>query len=73
VRLAPHRPGARRDGSVRLVGRADLAGHFAVGGTAYLYDFGPGDTLSVTPWASAVRTAGGAFRVRGNCRAELRT
>jgi len=71
VRLSPHRPGARRDGSISLVDRTDLARHFAPGKIAYLYDFGPGDTFSVTPQASATRRDDGTFRVQGNCRAEL--
>jgi len=71
VKLSPHRPGARRDGSVSLVDRTDLSDHFAVGKIAYLYDFGPGDTFSVGPQATATRRPDGTFRVQGNCRAEL--
>jgi len=71
VQLSPHRPGARRDGAVRLTAPADLAAHFRVGELAYLYDFGPGDVFSVTPHASAVRAADGRFRLRGNCQARL--
>ena len=71
VRMSPHRPGTRRDGAVTLSQRADLAPHFAAGGLAYLYDFGPGDAFTVTPQASALRRADGGFRVKANCRAEL--
>ena len=70
VRLAPHRPGFRRDGSVALVGKGDLE-DFVPGEIAFLYDFGPGDGFSVVPHATAVRRADGTFQVKGNCRAEL--
>lgn len=71
VKLAPHRPGCRRDGSVALVGRCDL-GDFEPGGMAFLYDFGPGDSFSVVPHATAVRRADGMFQVKGNCRADFK-
>ena len=71
VDLAPHRPGARRDAGIRLVGRHDLAARFKVGEIAYLYDIGPGDCVSVTPTATAVRQRDGQFRIRANCRAFL--
>jgi len=71
VRLAPHRPGYRRDGHITLVGKHDLDDCFAPDRIAYLYDFGPGDTFSVVPRATAVRRPDGTFQVKGNCRAEL--
>ena len=71
VKLSPHRPGARRDGGIRLVGKHDLHAHFRPGEIAYLYDLGPGDTFSVVPRATASRLADGAFRVKANCRAEF--
>jgi len=70
VRLSPHRPGSRRDGSIALVGKHDLS-TFPPGKIAFLYDFGPGDLLSVVPHATALRRADGTFRIKGNCRAEL--
>ncbi len=71
VKLSPHRPESRRDGSIALVGRHDLSAHFAAGQIAYLYDFGPGDAVSITPRATALRRRDGAFRVKANCRAGL--
>lgn len=71
VDLAPHRPGARRDAGIRLVGRHDLAARFRVGEIAYLYDIGPGDSVAVTPTATALRQKDGRFRIRANCRAFL--
>jgi oligo-alginate lyase len=70
VKLAPHRPGERRDGSVELVGNHDLSA-FKPGQIAYLYDFGPGDSVSITPRAEAIRRDNGSFRVVANCRAVL--
>ena len=71
VKLSPHRPGFRRDGSVALEGNHDLDGPFEPGGIAYLYDFGPGDTACVAPQATAIRRKDGTFRVKSNCRADL--
>ena len=71
VKLSPHRPGFRRDGSVALEGYHDLDGTFEPGDIAYLYDFGPGDTASIAPQATAIRRKDGTFRVKSNCRAEL--
>ena len=82
VTLAPHSPGVRRDAGIRLVGRhlsaapgaaqaGDLAARFNVGEIAYLYDVGPGDTVAVTPTATATRQRDGRFRIRSNCRATL--
>ena len=73
VKLAPHRPGSRRSGSIRLTERADLAERFRPGEIAYLYDFGPGDAFSVTPQATALRRADGTFRVTGNGRGKVET
>ncbi len=73
VKLSPHRPGCRRDGSIALVDSHDLHAHFASGQIAYLYDFGPGDAVSVTPRATALRRTDGAFRVKANCRTDLST
>ena len=70
VRLSPHRPGSRRDGRIGLVGGHDLSA-FAPGRIAYLYDFGPGDSFSVVPHATAVRRPDGTFRVSGSCRAKI--
>jgi oligo-alginate lyase len=70
VRLSPHRPGFRRDGSIALVGKHDLEA-FEPEQIAFLYDFGPGDVLSVAPHATAVRRTDGTFQIKGNCRAEL--
>ncbi|MDP6777095.1 MAG: heparinase II/III family protein [Candidatus Latescibacteria bacterium] len=71
VKLSPHRPGFRRDGSVALEGHHDLDSRFASGDIAYLYDFGPGDSVSIAPRATAVRRDDGTFRLKSNCRAEL--
>jgi hypothetical protein len=70
VRLSPHRPGSRRDGRIGLVGRHDLSA-FPPGRIAFLYDFGPGDSFSVVPHATAARRSDGTFRVSGNCRATI--
>ncbi|MEW6751238.1 MAG: heparinase II/III family protein [Candidatus Latescibacterota bacterium] len=72
VRLAPHRPGWRRDAQIALVGKHDLSA-FAPEEVAHLYDFGPGDSISVVPHATAARAPDGGFRVKGNCRALLST
>ncbi|MCY3767423.1 MAG: heparinase II/III family protein [Gemmatimonadetes bacterium] len=71
VELAPHAPGVRRDAGIRLVGGHDLSAGFGVGDIAYLYDVGPGDTIEITPTATAVRQRDGRFRIRANCRAIL--
>ncbi len=71
VKLSPHRPKSRRDGSIALVGNHDLHAHFTPGQIAYLYDFGPGDAVSITPRATALRRTDGTFRIKGNCRAVL--
>lgn len=71
VELAPHAPGVRRDAGIRLVGGHDLSAGFGVGDIAYLYDVGPGDTVEVTPAATAFRQRDGRFRIRANCRAIL--
>lgn len=71
VELAPHAPGVRRDAGIRLVGRHDLSTGFRIGEIAYLYDVGPGDTVEVTPSATASRQQDGRFRIRANCRAVL--
>ncbi len=71
VELAPHAPGVRRDAGIRLVGGHDLSAGFGVGDIAYLYDVGPGDTVEITPTATAVRQWDGRFRIRANCRAIL--
>ncbi len=71
VKLSPHRPKSRRDGSIALVGSHDLSAHFAAGQIAYLYDLGPGDAVSIAPRATALRRADGTFRIKGNCRAVL--
>ena len=71
VTLSPHRPGCRRDGSVGLVGKHDLEPPFAPDRIAYLYDFGPGDTFSVVPRATAIRRADNTFRITGNSLANL--
>ncbi len=71
VDLAPHRPGVRRDAGIRLLGRHDLSAGFRIGDIAYLYDVGPGDTVEVTPSATALRQQDGGFRIQANCRAIL--
>ena len=71
VKLSPHRPGFRRDGAVSLEGNHRLDGPFEPGGIAYLYDFGPGDTASIAPRATAIRREDESFRLKSNCRAEL--
>ncbi len=71
VKLSPHRPKSRRDGSIALVDNHDLHAHFTPGQIAYLYDFGPGDAVSITPRATALRRTDGSFRTKGNCRAVL--
>ena len=57
--------------AIRLVGGHDLSAGFGVGDIAFLYDVGPGDTIEVTPTATAVRQRDGRFRIRANCRAIL--
>ena len=71
VDLAPHLPGVRRDAGIRLVGGHDLSDGFRIGDIAYLYDIGPGDTVEITPTATASRQRNGRFRIRANCRAVL--
>ena len=71
VKLSPHRPGSRRDGSIALVGNHDLHAHFTSGQIAYLYDFGPGDAVSIALRATALRRADGTYRVKANCRTVL--
>jgi hypothetical protein len=71
VTIAPHMPGVRRDSAIRLVGKHDVSSHFRAGELAYIYDIGPGDSLSVVPHASAVRREDGSYRVKGNGRATL--
>lgn len=69
VKLSPHRPKSRRDGAIGLVGQHELTAHFKPGQIAYLYDFGPGDAIHITPRASAQRRPDGSYRVKANCRA----
>lgn|GEM_PF-1088120 len=71
VLITPHQPGVRRDSRIRLVGNHELGPAFAPGKIAYLYDFGPGDTMSIEPHATATARTDGTYRIRTNGRAEV--
>ncbi|MDA0748281.1 MAG: hypothetical protein O2954_17315, partial [bacterium] len=73
VTLAPHNPGQIRDATIRLEGTHDLSDDFTSNHIAYLYDFGPGDRISILPRATALRRKDGSFRIQANCKADLST
>ena len=72
VLITPHQPGVRRDAQIQLMGNHEMESGFDQGDIAYLYDFGPGDTLDIEPYATAVLRAEGTYRVRANGRAEMK-
>jgi hypothetical protein len=71
VLITPHQPGVRRDSQIQLAGKHELGTAFTQGNIAYLYDFGPGDTLNISPYATAALRSDGTYRVRTNGRAEV--
>ena len=72
VLITPHQPGVRRDAQIQLMGSHEMESGLDQGDIAYLYDFGPGDTLDIEPYATAVLRAKGTYRVRANGRAEMK-
>jgi len=65
VTLSPHQPGQRREGRIVLREPAGAGLAERLGPVAYLYDFGPGDRLTLVPHAHALRRSDGSWTVAG--------